>query len=173
MEAPKPDLQFKEISTMIIKDNYSEHKLNFGTIGDSIYFELIDVKSFPSIIYQNIFNITQLQALNPWFKQFTTIEKIIKMFKKMIDLNEFKIKYEREQNYQNKSIYFTNIIDEDDKIIIELKKKVQNQNDIIQTLLKTVQELKEENKILEKKMSGKINNIEKKLTEKFNVFEKK
>ena len=182
MEAPKPQLQFNENSSMNIKDNSSEYKLNFGTIGDSIYFELIDLKSFPSIKYLNIFNMTQLQGLNLWFKQFSTIDKIVKMFNKMIKSNEFKVK--NVINNQNKYIYFVNIIDEDDIILIELKKKEQNQNDIIQTLLKTVQELKEENNTLEKKMIDKINNMEikmkniinnmeKNMIEKFNLLEKR
>ena len=182
MEAPKPQLQFNENSSMNIKDNSSEYKLNFGTIGDSIYFELIDLKSFPSIKYLNIFNMTQLQGLNLWFKQFSTIDKIVKMFNKMIKSNEFKVK--NVTNNQNKYIYFVNIIDEDDIILIELKKKEQNQNDIIQTLLKTVQELKEENNTLEKKMIDKIknmkikmkniiNNMEKNMIEKYNLLEKR
>ena len=116
MEAPKPQLQFNENSSMNIKDNSSEYKLNFGTIGDSIYFELIDLKSFPSIKYLNIFNMTQLQGLNLWFKQFSTIDKIVKMFNKMVKSNEFKVK--NVTNNQNKYIYFVNIIDEDDVILM-------------------------------------------------------
>jgi hypothetical protein len=99
MEAPKPNLQFIENSSINLKDNISEFKLNFGTIGDSIYFELIDLQSFPNIIYRNIFNFTQLQTLNLWFKQFSSIEKVIKMLNKMIQTNNFKIK--NNSNNQN------------------------------------------------------------------------
>ncbi len=164
MEAPKPNLQFIENSSINLKDNISEFKLNFGTIGDSIYFELIDLQSFPNIIYRNIFNFTQLQTLNLWFKQFSSIEKIIKMLNKMIQSNNFKIKNNSNNQNNSKTIYFVNLLDEEDCILIELKKIEQNQNDIIQTLLKTVKDLKEENSCLEKKMESmnkKIIQIEK------------
>ena len=164
MEAPKPNLQFIENSSINLKDSISEFKLNFGTIGDSIYFELIDLQSFPNIIYRNIFNFTQLQTLNLWFKQFSSIEKVIKMLNKMIQSNNFKIKNNSNNQNNSKIIYFVNLLDEEDCILIELKKIEQNQNDIIQTLMKTVKDLKEENSCLEKKMESmnkKIIQIEK------------
>ena len=163
MEAPKPNLQFIENSSINLKDSISEFKLNFGTIGDSIYFELIDLQSFPNIIYRNIFNFTQLQTLNLWFKQFSSIEKVIKMLNKMIQSNNFKIKNNSNNQNNSKTIYFVNLLDEEDCILIELKKIEQNQNDIIQTLLKTVKDLKEENSCLEKKMDEKIESMNKKI----------
>ena len=163
MEAPKPNLQFIENSSINLKDSISEFKLNFGTIGDSVYFELIDLQSFPNIIYRNIFNFTQLQTLNLWFKQFSSIEKVIKMLNKMIQSNNFKIKNNSNNQNNSKIIYFVNLLDEEDCILIELKKIEQNQNDIIQTLLKTVKDLKEENSCLEKKMDEKIESMNKKI----------
>ena len=163
MEAPKPNLQFIENSSINLKDNISEFKLNFGTIGDSVYFELIDLQSFPNIIYRNIFNFTKLQTLNLWFKQFSSIEKVIKMLNKMIQCNNFKIKNNSNNQNNSKIIYFVNLLDEEDCILIELKKIEQNQNDIIQILLKTVKDLKEENSCLEKKMDEKIESMNKKI----------
>ena len=85
------------------------------------------------------------------------------MLNKMIQSNNFKIKNNSNNQNNSKIIYFVNLLDEEDCILIELKKIEQNQNDIIQTLLKTVKDLKEENSCLEKKMDEKIESMNKKI----------
>jgi len=93
MDAPRPILKINEISSINLKTDSYEFKLIFGNSSDSIFFELIDLKSFPEIKYFNNFNLQQLQALNPYFKQFISIEKIIKSIK-FIESNKIKIKEE-------------------------------------------------------------------------------
>ena len=160
MEAPKPinNISFTEKSSMILKNNSSEFKLVFGTYGESIYFELQKIKIFPNIIYKNIFTLNDLQKINCWFKQFTTLDKLIKIINNMINTNNIKIKNEQSNN-NNQYIYFVNPFDEDDIISIELKQKEQNQSDINNNLLQLIKEQKEKNIFLENKIDLIENNI--------------
>lgn len=48
MKASKPFSSYIEESSTLIKHNHStEYRLSFGTFGDSIYFDLINLKSVP------------------------------------------------------------------------------------------------------------------------------
>ncbi len=143
MEAPKPinNITFTEKSSMIWKNNSSEFKLVFGTYGESIYFELKNIKIFPNIIYKNIFTLNDLQKTNSWFNQFTTLDKLIKIINNMINTNKIQIKDEQHNN-NNQYIYFVNPLDEDDIISIELKQKEQNQSDINNNLLQFIKNKK-------------------------------
>ena len=116
----------------------------FGTYGESIYFELKNIKIFPNIIYKNIFTLNDLQKTNSWFNQFTTLDKLIKIINNMINTNKIQIKDEQHNN-NNQYIYFVNPFDEDDIISIELKQKKQNQSDINNNLLQFIKEQKEKN----------------------------
>ena len=73
--------------------------------------------------------------MNCWFNQFLSLDKLIKIFSKMMKSNKFKINNEINKNSSNKFIYFVNALDEEDIIYIELKIKEQNQNDIKENLI--------------------------------------
>ena len=92
MDSAKPALYFNEYCSIIIKNNSNEFKLIFGTIGESIYFELEDLKSFPTNKYQNISDLNSLKKINFWFNQFSSIDKLAKLFNKMMKSNKFKLK---------------------------------------------------------------------------------
>ena len=167
MEAPKPinNITFTEKSSMILKNNSSEFKLVFGTYGESIYFELKNIKIFPNIIYKNICTLNDLQKTNCWFNQFKTLDKLIKIINNMINTNKIQIKDEQHNN-NNQYIYFVNPLDEDDIISIELKQKEQNQSDINNNLLQFIKEQKEKNIFLENKIDlieNKMRNLEQKI----------
>ena len=160
MDSAKPALYFNEYCSIIIKNNSNEFKLIFGTIGESIYFELEELKSFPTNKYQNISDLNSLKKINFWFNQFPSIDKLAKLFNKMMKSNKIKLK--EEINILNKYIYFINPLDEDDIISIKLLPKEKSQEDMIK-------ELYEKNILLEQK----INSIEAKFEEKINLLEKK
>ena len=149
MDAPKPINKFNEISSNNLTNDSSEFKLIFRNSTDSISFELIDLKSFPERKYFNIFNLLQLQGLNPYFKQFISIEKIIKSLNKVIENNQMKIKEESNDGTIIK-IYFINPIDDEDNIFIPLNKKKEDQNNLIEMLCKTIKELKEDKDLMKK-----------------------
>ena len=146
--------------------NVSKFKLIFRTIGESIYFDLQELKSLNNKKYQSIFSLTTLQKMNCWFNQFLSLDKLIKIFSKMMKSNKFKIKNEINKNSSNKFIYFVNALDEEDIIYIELKIKEQNQNDINENLIQMIKELKEQNIQLEKR----IDLMEKNFGEKINLL---
>ena len=149
MDAPKPIDKFNEISSNNLTNDSSEFKLIFRNSTDSISFELIDLKSFPERKYFNIFNLLQLQGLNPYFKQFISIEKIIKSLNKVIENNQMKIK-EESNDGSIINIYFINPIDDEDNIFIPLNKKKEDQNNLIEILCKTIKELKEDKDLMNK-----------------------
>ncbi len=149
MDAPKPIDKFNEISSNNLKNDSSEFKLVFRNSTDSISFELIDLKSFPERKYLNVFNLLQLQGINPYFKQFISIEKIIKSINKVIENNQMKIK-EESNDSSIINIYFINPIDDEDTIFIPLNKKKEDQNNLIEILCKTIKELKEDKDLMNK-----------------------
>ena len=113
----------------------------------------------------NIFSLTNLKKINFWFNQFSSLEKLIKVIKNIMNSNKFKIK---EDKSDIKIIYFSNPLDDEENISLELKKEEKSQKEIIKDLLSTIKELKEKNEFLE----NKINNIEKKFDEKILLLEK-
>ena len=175
IEAPTPYMSkevFEQQCSIAIKNNNLEYKLNFGTYGDSIYFELYDFQK-ENYKYIGIFNLFRLKEINDWFKQFSSLEKMIKAIKKKINSNEFKL---REEQEETKIIYFPNPEDEEDMISIELNKQEKTQKEIIKDLLSNVKELKEKNIILENKLNTLntiTNNMEKKYDEKILLLEEK
>lgn len=187
MEAINPvSLSFNEESSYILSNNTYEFRLAFGTIGESIYFDLQEPKLL-SKKYQNIFSLNTLQKMNYWFKQFPSMDKLVKIFNNMMKSKKFRIKNEENENNtpnnSNKIIYFSNALDEEDIIYIKLNLKEQNQNDIIKKLLQMINDLKEKNSSLEKKIcvidktyGEKITLLEKEiniLNEKINEHKKK
>ena len=175
IEAPTPFMPkeiFEQQLSITIKNNNLEYNLNFGTYGESIYFELYDFQK-ENYKYIGIFNLSKLKEINDWFKQFSSLEKMIKAIKKKMNSNEFKLK---DEQGETKTIYFTNPEDEEDIISIELKKQEKTQKEIIKDLLNTVNELNEKNTLLENKvntLNNIINNIEKKYDEKILLLEEK
>ena len=133
--------------------------------------------------YQNIFSLNTLQKMNYWFKQFPSMDKLVKIFNNMMKSKKFRIKNEENENNSNKIIYFSNALDEEDIIYIKLNLKEQNQNDINKKLLQMINDLKEKNSSLEKKIcvidktyGEKITLLEKEiniLNEKINEHKKK
>ena len=164
MDAPKPIDKFNEISSNNLTNDSSEFKLIFRNSTDSISFELIDLKSFPERKYFNIFNLLQLQGLNPYFKQFISIEKIIKSLNKVIENNQMKIK-EESNDGSIINIYFINPIDDEDNIFIPLNKKKEDQNNLIEILCKTIKELKEDKDLMKKSIQELKEDKEKSIQE--------
>ena len=144
------DLQY----TTAIKHNFSEFILTVGIIKDSIYFELINQKKEK---FMNIFSLTSLKIINIWFNQFSSLDKIFKVIKRLMNENKFQIKEEiNSENILN--IFFYNPLDEEDIITIKLNKKEESDKETIKYLLEIIDELKEKNTLLE----NKINKIEEK-----------
>ena len=114
-----------------------------------------ELNSFLGTKYQNSLNIEKLQELNPYFKQFTSINKVIKFFKKIFKTNEIKI----QQNKLNINLYFINPVDEEEKIYIELKEIKEDQKTIINNLCQIIKEIKEENIQLKKEIKELKENI--------------
>ena len=174
-EAPTPFLskeKFEQQCSITIKQNILQYNLNFGTYGESIYFELYDFQK-ENYKYIGIFNLSKLKEINDWFKQFSSLEKIIKAIKKKMNSNEFKIK---EEQGEAKTIYFKNPEDEEDIICIELNKQEKTKKEIIKELLSTANEKKKKNILLENKvntLNTLINNMEKKYDEKIKILEEK
>ena len=166
LEAPKPILiksSFEQQNSVVIKQNSSEYSLNFGKYEDSIYFELYEIKN-GKYKYINIFNFSMLKNINCWFNQFSSLEKVIKAIKSLMDSNKLKIS---EEKNNSKNIYFSNPFDEEDIINIELKKNEKSEKEIIKYLVNAVNDLKEKNAYLE----NKINNLEKIFQEKITRME--
>lgn len=149
----KLNASFEQQCSIEIKENSLEYRLNFGISGsESIYFELYDLKD-EFFKYMNIFSLSSLKLMNFWFNQFSSIDKLTRIIKNLMNSNNFKIK---EGNNGAKTIYFSNPIDEEDIIRIELNKKEKSEKEIIKNLLNTIIELKDKNAFLE----NKINNLE-------------
>lgn len=149
----KLNTSFEQQYSIEIKENSLEYRLNFGISGsESIYFELYDLKD-EFFKYMNIFSLSSLKQMNFWFNQFSSIDKLTRIIKNLMNSNNFKI---NEGNNGAKIIYFSNPIDVEDIISIELNKKEKSVKEIIKNLLNTIIELKEKNAFLE----NTINNLE-------------
>ena len=122
MEAPtpfKPQTSFEKLCSIKIDQNKMTYILNLGIVGESIYFELYDTKN-ENYKYMNFSSLNSLKKLNFWFNQFSSLEKLIKVIKNIMNSNKFKIK---EDKNDIKVIYFSNPLDEEDIIYLELKKE--------------------------------------------------
>lgn len=161
----KLNTSFEQQISIEIKENLLKYRLNFGISGsESIYFELYDLKD-ENFKYMNISSLSSLKLINFWFNQFSSVEKLTRVIKNLMNTNIFKIK---EGNNGSKFIYFSNPIDEEDIISIKLNKKEKSEKEIINNLLKTIKELKEKNAFLE----NKINNLENKYDKTINMLGK-
>lgn len=139
---------FKEIISKDISVNSSIYKLILKSSSDSILFELYD-KSLPiGISYKNSLDIKKLEELNPFFKQFGSIDGVIKNFKKLLDKNKINIK----QNDSKAQIYFNNPVDEDEIIYIELNKIKEDNDSTINKLIQIIKDMKEENSKINKEL---------------------
>ena len=170
MEAPtpfKPQASFEKQCSIKIDQNNMTYILNFGIVGESVYFELYDTNN-ENYKYINISSLNSLKKSNFWFNQFSSLEKLIKILKNIMNSNKFKIK---ESKNDIKVIYFCNPLDEEDIIYLELKKEEKSEKEIIKELLNTVKELKEKNEFLENKINN-LEIIEKENREKILVLEK-
>ena len=165
MEAATPYLEnvekeyhkLQQKYSSIIKENNIEYTLNCGINDESIYFELNDIKDDNSK-YINIFSLDSLKYKNVWFNQFSSLDKAIKGIGKIID----KIKLKENQNEkETKSIFFSNPVDEDDIITLQLKRKIKDKIEIIEQLKERIKILEQKNSVLE----SKINKMEKKFKE--------
>ena len=110
---------------------------------------MIQQKTFPEIKYDKEYNISDLEKINSYFKQFSSLEKLIKMLKKLFGNKQIDISFE-DKNENIIKIFFINPIDEEEKIYIPLNKKEEGEKDIIKKLCHTVKELKEENNSMKK-----------------------
>ena len=168
IEAPTPSetkFCFEEKCSIKIKQDEKDFILNFGTFGESIYFELYDLK-IQNYKYMDVFSLENLKKINYFFNQFQYADKMIKVINNFMNSNKFKINDEKNES---KTIYFSNPLDEEDIIYIELKMKEKSQKEIIRDLSDTVRGLKEKNSTLENKintMDTLIKDIQKKYDEK-------
>ena len=165
-EAPtpyKPNASFEKQCSIKIEQNNMTYILNSGIVGESVYFELYDIKN-ENYKYMNISSLNTLKKLNFWFNQFSSLEKLIKVIKNIMNSNKFKI---REDKNDINVIYFSNPLDDEDIIYLELHKEEKSQKEIIKDLLNAIKELKEKNQYLE----NKITNIEKNFNEKISTLE--
>ena len=170
MEAPipfKPQASFEKQCSITIGQNNMTFILNFGIVGESVYFELYDTNN-ENYKYINISSLNSLKKSNFWFNQFSSLEKLIKILKNIMNSNKFKIK---EDKNDIKVIYFSNPLDEEDLICLELQKEEKSEKEIIKELLNTVKELKEKNELLENKINN-LEKIEKENREKILMLEK-
>ena len=173
LEAPTPcetKFSFEEISSNNINQNEKEFVLNFGTFGESIYFELYDLK-IQNYKFMDVFSLEDLKKKNCFFNQFQYPDQMIKTITNFMNKNKFKINDEKNES---KTIYFSNPIIEDQIIELELKMREKSQKEIIKDLSNTVKDLKEKNIILENKiniMDTLINDIQKKYDEKISKLE--
>ena len=166
LEAPKPiftKASFEQLSSITLKENSSESILNFGLFEDSIYFELYELKN-ENYKYIGIYNLNALKNINFWFNQFSSIEKVVKIFKSL--MNSKKIKISEGKN-NSRNIFFSNPIEEEDIIYIELNKKEKSEKETIKDLSKLVNDLTEKNFVLE----NKIDKLEKLFKEKISSME--
>ena len=159
---------FEQKCSTVIKENANEYVLNCGINGESIYFELKGENDK----YLNIFSLNSLKCINNWFNQFSSIDKIIKAVKNII--NSFKIK-EDENEKEGKIIYFMNPIDEDEIISLKLKKVKKDAKEMYDDLKEKIKKLEEKNLSLENKnvfLGEQLNNIEKKYDRKIEELQK-
>ena len=166
LEAPtpyKPNASFEKQCSIKIEQNNMTYILNSGIVGESVYFELYDIKN-ENYKYMNISSLNTLKKLNFWFNQFSSLEKLIKVIKNIMNSNKFKI---REDKNDINVIYFSNPLDDEDIIYLELHKEEKSQKEIIKDLLNAIKELKEKNQYLE----NKIINIEKNFNDKISALE--
>ena len=167
-EAPtvgETEPSFEQKSSLKIDQKESDYILNFGIYGESIYFELYDLK-IQNYKYMDIFNLDSLKKINCFFNQFQNTDKMIKVINNFMNSDKFRINDEKNES---KTIYFSNPLDEEDIISIELKMKEKNQKEIVKDLSNTLTELKAKNTDLENKittMNNLIIEIQKKYDEK-------
>ena len=91
MEAPtpfKPNDSFEKQCSIKIEQNNMTYILNSGIVGESVYFELYDTKN-EDYKYMNISSLNTLKKLNFWFNQFSSLEKLIKVIKNIMNSNKF------------------------------------------------------------------------------------
>ena len=72
---------FEEVISKDISIKSSIFKLIFESSSDSILFKLYDKNLPVGISYQTILKIQELEELNPYFKQFQSIERVKKILK--------------------------------------------------------------------------------------------
>ena len=167
-EAPtvgETEPSFEQKSSLKIDQKESDYILNFGIYGESIYFELYDLK-IQNYKYMDIFNLDSLKKINCFFNQFQNTDKMIKVINNFMNSDKFRI---NDENNESKTIYFSNPLDEEDIISIELKMKEKSRKEIVKDLSNTVTELKEKNIDLENKintMNNLLTEIQKKYDEK-------
>ena len=167
-EAPtvgETEPSFEQKSSLKINQKESNYILNFGIYGESIYFELYDLK-IQNYKYMDIFNLDSLKKINCFFNQFQNTDKMIKVINNFMNSDKFRINDEKNES---KAIYFSNPLDEEDIISIELKMKEKNQKEIVKDLSNTLTELKAKNTDLENKittMNNLLIEIQKKYDEK-------
>ena len=158
-----------------ISANSSVFKLILQSSSDSIFFGLYD-KNFPvGISYQTILTVQKLEELNPYFKQFQSIEKIVKNFKRLIESNQLNI----EQNNLELKLFFINQVNEDEKIYIKLNQINEDTKSTVNKLVQIIKDLKIENanikkeikELKEQKIQSLIND-NKSLKEKLNEISK-
>jgi len=172
-EAPTPcetKFSFEKICSKNLKQNERDFILNFGTFGESIYFELYDLK-IPNYKFMDVFSLDDLKKKNFFFNQFKHSDQMIKVITNIMNKNEFKINDEKNES---KTIYFSNPLIEDEIIEIELKMKEKSQKEIIKDLSNTIKDLTEKNTFLENKIKSLetlINDIQKKYDEKISQLE--
>ena len=82
-----------------------------------------------------------MHELNPYFKQFDSIDGVIKNFKKFLEKNKLNV----EQNDSELQLFFINPVDEEEKIYIKLNKIKEDDNTIINKLIQIIKDMKEEN----------------------------
>ena len=117
-EAPtvgETEPSFEQKSSLKIDQKESDYILNFGIYGESIYFELYDLK-IQNYKYMDIFNLDSLKKINCFFNQFQNTDKMIKVINNFMNSDKFRINDEKNES---KTIYFSNPLDEED--IIEKK----------------------------------------------------
>lgn len=105
-----------EIISVNIENNSLLYKLVLKAVSDNIIVELIEQDLFSGIKYQNKLNIETLKELNPFFNQFTKIERVVNMFKKFFQSNKINIENVENNSISKVNIFFINPIDEEEKI---------------------------------------------------------
>lgn len=95
MEAPipfKPQASFEKQCSITIGQNNMTFILNFGIVGESVYFELYDTNN-ENYKYINISSLNSLKKSNFWFNQRSYLLRIKKGRKKRKRNNKRIIKY--------------------------------------------------------------------------------
>ena len=137
-------MTFTEVISKDISNNSSIFKLILKSSPDSILFELYDKNISVGIRYQIILNIQKLEELNNYFRQFQSIEEIIKNFKRLIESNKLNIA----QNNSELKLFFVNQVNEDEHSIInkliQIIKDLKEENTNIRKEIKEIKELNEQ-----------------------------